>query len=299
MLFGCHKCAGILPEHFRTNAGAEQGWPLNDGPANGRLSGVTDTPPIVLAIGGHDPTGGAGLQADIETVVALGGRAVTLVTQLTAQDTSDVHGIWANSTEAFSHQAATLLADIAPAAVKVGLTGSVTLIDAVAGLLDRIAGPLVLDPVLAAGGGFDFGGDAVAAALLERLVPRATLVTPNRAEACRLTGRPIPADAALALLDAGAAAVLLTGADDAAASGDDDVRNLLFTAADAPRAFAWPRLPDTYHGSGCTLAAACTARLAAGDTLAMAVETAQAFTWRSLQRAIRPGRRQALPTRWS
>lgn len=252
------------------------------------------TRPIVLCIGGHDPTGGAGIQADIETVVALGGRATTLVTALTAQDTHNVCAVWAATRHAFSTQFDTLIADIGANAIKLGLIGDVSLVEALTPRLAAFDGPIVLDPVMAAGGGFDLGCENLSASIRERLLPLTTLVTPNRAEARRLTGLGCDDDALRALLDDGAAAILLTGADEA--SGNEVV-NRLSTADGIDRTFAWPHLAGSYHGSGCTLASACATLLALGQPLVDAVAGAQAFTHDTLSRSVRVGHAQQHPGR--
>jgi hydroxymethylpyrimidine/phosphomethylpyrimidine kinase len=250
--------------------------------------------PRILCIGGHDPTGGAGIQADIETVSALGGQALTLVTALTAQDTTDVAAVLPTPPASFVAQLDRLLADVRADAVKIGMIGSAALIPPLRELLEGFPGPVVLDPVLAAGGGFDLASDALTQAIRRELLSHTTLVTPNRAEARRLAACEDADAAAQCLLDAGAAAVLLTGADEA---GGGRVRNRLFSRAGPPRDFEWPRLPHRYHGSGCTLASACATRLAFGDPPADAAEAAQAFTWRALESALAAGRGQRLPWR--
>ena len=252
------------------------------------------TIPAVLCIGGHDPTGGAGIQADIETVAALGGRALTLITALTAQDTGNIRAIWPTTHTAFSAQLDTLWDDIPPAAVKIGLIASLELVPVLVERLAGFAGPVVIDPVLAAGGGFDLAPEELLAAIHEKLLPLASLVTPNRAEARRLAGLEDPDMAAAALLDAGAGAVLLTGADEATGPS---VTNRLFSPGVAPQSFDWPRLAGVYHGSGCTLASACAIRLALGQPLHEAIAAAQAFAHQTLTRADRPGRGQSLPYR--
>lgn len=250
--------------------------------------------PAVLCIGGHDPTGGAGIQADIETVTALGGRALSLITALTAQDTVNVRAAWPTARATFDAQLDALWDDIPPAAVKIGLIGSAELVPVLVKRLAEFTGPVVVDPVLAAGGGFDLAHDELLAAIRELLLPLSSLVTPNRAEARRLTGLDDPDAAATALLDAGADAVLLTGADEATGPS---VVNCLFMPGAKPQSFEWPRLAGVYHGSGCTLASACAIRLALGHPLDEAVAAAQAFTHQSLARADRPGRGQSLPYR--
>jgi len=252
--------------------------------------------PSILCIGGHDPTGGAGIQADIETVTTLGGRALTLVTALTTQDTHDIASIQAAPAAFFGDQLDRLLGDIRPDAIKIGLLGSTELVPILQRLLQDFGGPVVLDPVLAAGGGFDLDGSDLADTLVTRLLPLASLVTPNRAEARRMAGCDDAEQAARVLLNAGDAAVLLTGADEA---GGERVINRLFETGERTRTFEWPLLPHTYHGSGCTLASACATRLALGDDLVGAVEQAQRFTWQALKRASRPGGGQWLPGRFA
>jgi len=247
-----------------------------------------------LCIGGQDPSGGAGIQADIEAITALGGRALTLITALTAQNTHDITAILPTPVDFFDTQARVLLDDVRPDAIKVGLLGSPALLQAVERLLKDFAGPVVLDPVLAAGGGFDLDGAGMADLVRERLAPACTLITPNRAEARRLTGLDDTEQAAAVLLDAGAGAVLLTTADETVGN---QVENRLFQPHRAARSYTWPRLPQRYHGSGCTLASACAVRLAVGDPPEEAVERAQAFTWQALDRATPAGSGQWLPRR--
>lgn len=251
-------------------------------------------PPCILCIGGHDPTGGAGIQADIETVTALGGQAVSLVTALTAQDTHDVASLLPTPADFFAAAAERLLRDIAPDAIKIGLIGSAALIPPLVQILRSFPGPVVLDPVLAAGGGFDLGAARLLEAVRDQLLPLVTLTTPNRAEARRLAENDDAAVAAQTLLRCGADAVLLTGADEATG---EVVTNHLYLGDGNPRAFRWPRLPQRYHGSGCTLASACATCLALGDDMATAVDRAQAFTAGALQAAIQPGGGQWLPWR--
>ena len=252
------------------------------------------TRPRILCIGGLDPTGGAGVQADIETVAALGGQAMTLVTALTVQDTRDIHAIHPTPIDFFKDQLAVLMRDIRPDAVKIGLIGSIELVPLLHGLLQAFEGPVVLDPVLAAGGGYDLDRGEIAALIADQLLQSATLITPNRAEARLLSGQRDTAGAAGALLRTGVGAVLLTGADEA--SGNL-VENQLFTADGRVEAFDWPRLARQYHGSGCTLATACATQLALGDDLRHATLKAQRFAWHALERGAPAGAGQWLPRR--
>lgn len=257
------------------------------------LRPMANEPPIVLCLSGHDPTGGAGIQADIETLGRLGAHPVTVVTALTIQDTVDVRRILPQRPEDLLEQARVLVADLPVAAVKIGLLGSPELVTAVAELLSEIGPvPVVLDPILAAGGGRELATTGLIAALREYLLGCTTVLTPNTPEAFRLTGHTEADRAAAALLATGCRNVLLTGGHEAG----DQVVNRWYSAAGVKRT-AWPRLPGVYHGSGCTLAAAVAAGLARGEPVATAIAEAQRFTHAALSRAHRFGHGQWLPER--
>jgi len=259
-------------------------------------SATMDTQPLILCLGGLDPTGGAGIQADIETLGALGTRPLTLATALTAQDTANVDAILPTPVDFFTRQLEVLLNDIRPDAIKIGLLGSDQLLLPIRRLLEDFDGPVVLDPILRAGGGFETSDHALRQRLNQEILPLITLVTPNRSEARRLSGDQQHPVAAAALLDAGAAAVLVTGADEAMG---ETLCNTLYMPGREPEDFSWPRLPNSYHGSGCTLASACVARLALGDDLPTAVATAQTYVWQVLESATKIGRGQLLPGRFA
>lgn len=244
-------------------------------------------PPIVLTFAASDPTGGAGLQADLLTLAALGCHPLSVVTALTVQDTRGVDSLDAVDAALVERQAAKLLAEMKVAAFKLGVLGSAANVRAVAGIVARHPRvPLVLDPVLASGRGDPLASDVVVDALLELIVPRATLATPNTVEAKRLGGE-------RALLDRGCRYVLVTGTH----ADTKDVVNTLHDASGKVREDRWPRLPGSYHGSGCTLASACAAHLAHGLAMGDAVRTAQEFTWRSLSAGFRPADGQFIPWR--
>lgn len=271
-------------------------WPT---PATGPAANIAPlmrSPPRILCIGGHDPTGGAGIQADIETVHALGGFPLSLVTALTVQDTRDVAAVVPTDAAVLARAGDKLVDDLRPDVVKVGLIGNPQQVAVILALVRRCRARLVVDPVLAAGGGFDMAGGDLVGALSSRLLPAAELVTPNRAEASRLAGGMDPEAAAAALLDAGAGAVLLTGTD---GTGGDEVINRLYRPGATARDYRWPRLAGVYHGSGCTLASACATMLGLGRTLEDAVQEAQAFTWQALAAARTPGHGQQIPRRLS
>lgn len=253
-----------------------------------------DTTPVVLSIGGHDATGGAGIQADIETTLAHQCRACTLVSCLTTQDTHNVRHLYPQPVDTLLEQLHTLHSDIAPTIIKIGLLGSAELIQAIAPLLSTFNTPLVLDPILAAGGGYPLADSALIHALVSQLVPQTTLLTPNQAEALHLSGQTDLFSAMHYLLDHGCQHILLTSTD---ATQGHQVINTLYSQDGSVQDYTWPRLPHHYHGSGCTLATACACQIAQGMALPDAVQAAQAFTWHSLQQAERPGQGQYLPNR--
>lgn len=245
------------------------------------------SPPIVLTFAASDPTGGAGVQADVLAIAALGCHPLSVLTALTAQDTSGVEAVLAIDAQWVERQAAPLLAEMRVGAYKLGVLGSAANARAIARLLAaQRSAPVVVDPVLASGRGDPLAGDAVQQALLDEIAPLATIMTPNTLEAERLGG-------VERLLAAGCRAVLVTGTH----AAGSDVVNRLHDRNGVVREDRWPRLPESYHGSGCTLASALAACLAKGLSLEAAVQEAQAFTWRSLQAGFRPGKGQHLPWR--
>jgi hydroxymethylpyrimidine/phosphomethylpyrimidine kinase len=245
-------------------------------------------PPIVLTFAASDPTGGAGLQADVLTIAALGCHPLSVLTGLTVQDTRGVEHLEPIAEELVTRQASRVLAESKVAAFKVGVLASADNARAVAQVTAAHAHvPLVLDPVLASGRGDELANSAVQAALLEWLVPRATVVTPNTLEAQRLGG-------AKHLLERGCRYVLVTGTHEPSS----EVTNKLYGPAGLVREDRWQRLPEVYHGSGCTLSSAIAAQLAKGRAVSEAVREAQDFTWRALAAGFRSGAGQLLPNRF-
>ena len=253
--------------------------------------------PIVLCLSGHDPGGGAGLQADIETVAALGGHAAGVVTAHTVQDTSNVRRVVPADLPLMREQLDALLADLSVDAVKVGLLGGPAQVDLVAELIARVGRPAVLDPVLRAGGGAELGSEALVAGMKRALLPRIDVLTPNAAEARRLAGQQELDACGAALVVAGARNVLITGGDEPANGQDDAVVNRWYRRDGQPRAFSWPRLRGPFHGAGCTLASAIATLLARGLPVAEALADAQAYVHRALARGFAPGRGRPIPGR--
>ena len=255
---------------------------------------TSQTPVIVLAFSAHDPSGAAGVQADIESIHHNGGRCVSIITALTAQNTGKFEAIVPQSVADFRHQTRLLLADISIHAFKIGLIGSAALVDEIADSLRKHPGlPVVLDPVLHAGTGTELANTDIVSRLKQLLLPVTTVLTPNLKEALRLTGATDKDSAATALLDLGCQNVLITGTDQAT----DRVINSLYRKGTQPIHFEWERLPGIYHGSGCTLAAAIAARLAQKPDVLEAVQQAQQYCWRTLQQGQQLGKSQLHPNR--
>jgi hydroxymethylpyrimidine/phosphomethylpyrimidine kinase len=237
----------------------------------------------VLTIAGSDSGGGAGIEADIKTISALGAYACTSITALTAQNTLGVFGVHPVPAAFVRLSIETVLADIGADAIKLGMLANAEIIEAVAATLPGDI-PLVLDPVMVATSGAVLLPEHAIAALCALLIPRADIITPNLPEAARLTGLPVGTQAeqiaaGKALLAMGAKAALIKGGH---ASGDT-LTDLLITP-DAVEMFTLPWI-DTRntHGTGCTLASAIATGLAQGMGLADAVRRARLY----LQTAIR------------
>jgi len=254
--------------------------------------------PAVLSFAASDPTSGAGMQADLLTIARLGCHPISVLTAVTAQDTRGVEAVLAVEPNWIARQARVLLEDIPVAAFKLGVLGSARNAEAVAAILaEHPRTPVVLDPVLASGRGDPLSDDATVQALRAVLVPRTTVLTPNSIEARRLAG--VAPDASLpecarAFTQLGCKYVLVTGTHESGAT----VINTLYGADGKLREDAWPRLPGSYHGSGCTLASALAAFLARGLGVPEAARAAQEFTWKALESGFAPGRGQKLPDRF-
>ena len=231
----------------------------------------------MLVVAGSDSGGGAGIQADIKAIMAMGGFAATALTSITAQNTLGVHAVHALPSALVQAQIDAVLDDIGADAIKTGMLGEAATVLQVAACLDGSARgmPLVVDPVMVAKGGQSLLNDDALDALRQRLLPLAALITPNLPEATVLLGRAVddPAQAAVELLRTGAKAVLLKGG-----HGDGPVLTDVLADADGVRTFTMPRIETRHtHGTGCTLASAIAAGLAQGMTLADAVDRARRY----------------------
>lgn len=257
-------------------------------------------PPIVLSFAGTDPTGGAGIQADLLTLSSMGCHALTVVTAITVQDTAGVEDMLPIEADWIIDQARVLLEDMQVAAFKIGLVGSVENCAAIAEVVsDYPDVPLILDPVLASGRGDEMATDDLIEAMRELLIPQTTIITPNSLEARRLVDdgsgeeRSLE-DCAKRILEMGCEYVLITGTHE----NTPQVINTLYGQQGVIRSDRWQRLPGSYHGSGCTLASAIAATLANGLDIPEAVREAQEYTWQTLNAGFRPGMGQHIPDRF-
>jgi len=252
------------------------------------------TVPVVLIIAGHDPSGGAGIQADIEAVISQGAHAATAITALTVQDTHNVHSFQAMEPAFVVEQARAVLEDMPVAAIKIGMLANVEMVHAVADLLRQYPRiPVVLDPVLVAGGGGSLGDNRVAEAMIDVLVPISTILTPNAHEARVLAGGvEDSSERGQVLAGLGSEFVLMKGGDEPGA----EVINWLY-GVDPPQRFVFDRIEGRFHGSGCTLAAAIAGLLAQGSDPVDAIHEAQIYTHQTLLYAAAIGHGQLIPHR--
>lgn len=262
---------------------------------------LSDNPPIVLSFAATDPTGGAGLQADILTIASMGCHPLSVVTAVTVQDSSGVDDVLPMDAEWVADQARAVLEDMPVAAFKIGLLGSVENIAAIAEIISDYPDiPLVFDPILASGRGDELANEDMRDAMRELLLPQTTILTPNSVEARRIIqdedndeDNPDLAECAKRILRLGCEYVLVTGTHE----HTPKVINTLYGERGVVRSDSWTRLPGIYHGSGCTLASAIAALLANGLSMEEAVKEAQEYTWQALQFGFRPGMGQHIPDR--
>lgn len=243
----------------------------------------------VLVIAGSDSGGGAGIQGDLKTITSLGGYAMTAITALTAQNTQGVFGVHPIPDDFIAQQITLCLSDIGADAIKTGMLHSASVITTIVRALEPHSTiPLVVDPVMIAKGGAPLLARDALDALIEQLIPRATLLTPNLPEAEWLIGQPIAStpgsmeDAATALLDFGAKAVLLKGGH----GEGEELTDILVTRDSAPLHITTKRIATRHtHGTGCSFASAIATGLAQGLALKEAVTRAHAYVQQAIANA--------------
>lgn len=256
------------------------------------------SPASVLVFSGSDPSGGAGMQADITAIAALGAHPLSVVTVLTVQDNERVFGVYPVAVDVVRQQAQVLVDRINISAVKLGIVGNRANAEAIAAIIRDMRSrqpdlPVVFDPVLATGRGDSLASEDPVAAL-EPLFELATVITPNRVEADRLCGaQGSPEQQAAMLLERGCQHVLLKGGH---GPEQHEVLNRWISRTQH-RNWSWPRLQGEFHGSGCTLAAALSALLAQGMDIEQAIDAAQIYCQQTLAASYAIAAGQRIPSR--
>jgi hydroxymethylpyrimidine/phosphomethylpyrimidine kinase len=257
--------------------------------------------PKVMTFSATDPTGGAGLQADILTISSLGCHPVSIATGFTVQDTIGVNKLIPIDSELVNDQARFILEDMEVDIFKLGLLGSKENITTIAEIISDYPDiPLIIDPVLASGRGDEFTDIEARNMMMELLFPESLLITPNSLEARQLTcNEEENSDLAIEVCadrfkEMGCENILITGTHE----NTENVINTLYNSSNQTIPYHWDRLPGSYHGSGCTLAAAISAYYALGLSIDGAVEEAQHFTWQTLKNGFKPGMGQLIPNRF-
>jgi hydroxymethylpyrimidine/phosphomethylpyrimidine kinase len=250
--------------------------------------------PHVLILSGLDPSGGAGLQADIQAVTAMGCHPLPVLTCLTVQDTANVLNAQAVDPDFIRQQLDCLVNDVPIHAIKTGALGSTDIVEMLTGFLaEHREYPLVVDPVIKAAGGGALADGALVYAMATRLFPLATVITPNGIELAPLGGSNDAAEAANTLLKKDCPAVFATGGH----GSGETITNQLYRRDMPTKEWSLTRRGGEFHGSGCTLASALAAGLASGKDLETAIEAAQAFVSDTITEALTVGKGQPVPDR--
>ncbi|MEP1213531.1 MAG: hydroxymethylpyrimidine/phosphomethylpyrimidine kinase [Marinobacter sp.] len=245
-------------------------------------------------ISGLDPSGGAGVQADIQAVTALGCHPLPVLSCLTVQDTRNVYNATATDPEIVRQQLECLAADTPLHAIKTGALGNAAVVDVLVDfLVDHPGIPLITDPVIKAAGGGDLADEALIARMKERLFRHAEIITPNGIELALLGNDEDPARAAHSLLETGCQSVLATGGH----GEGDEIINSLYYRDQEPLHFYIERIGGEYHGTGCTLAASIAAGRASGLSARASIAQAQNYVLRAIRHALKVGKGQPVPDR--
>lgn len=250
--------------------------------------------PHVLVISGLDPSGGAGIQADIQAITALGCHPLPVLSCLTVQDTQNVYGACAIDPEMIRQQLQKLASDCPIHAIKTGAMGGAEVVDVLVEFLaDHRGIPLITDPVIKAAGGGDLADEALIERMKSRLFAHAEMLTPNGIELELLGNSSDPTEAANTLLNSGCHSVLATGGH----GTGEKIINTLHKKGRTPKEFQVDRIGGEYHGTGCTLAASIAAGRASGLKISPSIGQAQNFVSHAIRNALRVGKGQPVPDR--
>lgn len=253
---------------------------------------MSESPPLVLTVAGSDPSGGAGLQADLKTIHQHGGYGLAVPSLITAQNTEGVELVELLSPDLVRKQLSSLLEDVVPQAAKTGALGSPEVVRVLGSIMEGAAFPWVVDPVWLPSRGRPLSKGNVVEAYKEAILPRAALLTPNAQEAGILAEMPVRGlddahRAARRIAELGAAAVLVKGGH---LEGSDRGTDLLLHDGEARELPTAALVPGRFHGTGCALSAAIAARLALGEALPLAVAGAKAWLGDALRHAFAIGK---------
>jgi hydroxymethylpyrimidine/phosphomethylpyrimidine kinase len=252
------------------------------------------TRPHVLILSGLDPSGGAGVQADIQAVTALGCHPMPIITCLTVQDTTNVYSADAINADLIRKQLDCVANDSSIHAIKTGALGNSAIVDVLVDFLrQRPDIPLITDPVIKAAGGGDLADNELIATMKERLFPLAEIITPNGVELAILGNDSDSGQAANNLIKAGSVSVLATGGH----GTGPQIINTLYRHKSAPLQWEVRRIGGEYHGTGCTLAAAIAAGRAQGLSQRVAIAQAQNYVHQAILHALEVGKGQPVPDR--
>ncbi|VAW77441.1 Hydroxymethylpyrimidine phosphate kinase ThiD [hydrothermal vent metagenome] len=255
--------------------------------------------PSVLVISGLDPSGGAGIQADIEAIASHGCHPCPVVTNLTCQNTHDIQSFNPVNSAIIEQQVSALISDVDISAIKIGMIGSIELIYSIRDIIKTLPDiPVILDPVLSSGPGTAVSDTRYVKTLAQELLSLTNILTPNHLEAQMLAnvlGKKCktPHESAQVLLAQNTQYVFITGGH----MPGEQLCNSLYQADSNPETFRWQRLPGEYHGSGCTLSASIAGLVAQNKSAITALLEAQEYTWQSLKHAYSTGSGQLMPNR--
>lgn len=244
---------------------------------------------IILTFAGFDPTGGAGIQADIETIAALGGHCCPIITTQTIQNTQSFIEAQPIELDWLQKQTEHLLEDITPDAIKIGLVTDQKIVEFIATIIKKFPEiPVVFDPVLRSGNGTSLACKDLIKTFRTELLPLTTILTPNQHEAKLLSRKDNLDDAATDLIKAGCKNILSTGTDTAT----DQIEHHHYAQNGLINSLTCKKIPGTFHGSGCTLSSAITINLAQGLSVKTAIEQAHEFTLRAIKSGHQMGKEQ-------
>lgn len=245
-------------------------------------------------LSGLDPSGGAGIQADIQAITSLGCHPLPILTCLTVQDTCNVYDAQPVDSSLIQKQLACVAADAPIHAIKTGALRNADVVEVLVEFVKARPGiPLITDPVIKAAGGGDLADEALIDAMKEHLFPLAEMITPNGIELAMLGGSEEPAEAAKHLMDLGCESVLATGGHGTGLH----IINTLYNHNPEPMRWEIERVGGEYHGTGCTLAAAIAAGRASGLSARAAISQAQNYVNRAILHALEVGKGQPVPDR--